>query len=56
MFHMALENMFFKNRLSFENTFFLKAFENNFQNLLADLVTFNSDTKCDTPTSVNVTL
>ena len=33
----------------FENTSFQNLFENSFQNFLSNLVTFSSDTKCNTP-------
>ena len=42
--HMALGNIPLKQKLSFENASF-KTVENNFSNILSDLVTFSSDTK-----------
>ena len=42
--HMALGYMPLKQNSSFENASFKTVFENNFSNLLSDLVTFSSDT------------
>ena len=49
MVRMALGNMSLKQIFSLEKCFFKNRFENNFSNPLSDLVTFSSDTTCNTP-------